>query len=136
MIFQGNTHIQYTEKVFEKVTKKKKEVLKLSEFHEVRFEDQEKILTLSIHLGLLNALKDKDPMDIRMLSEITGFTSKKIIKFIEYHRKSEPNTLYLLTEKCLSLREKILHIFGLISGNKYSVSLSSEGKKIFENLSA
>jgi hypothetical protein len=134
-VFRGNTPIQTVEKIVEKIVEKNIEVPKLPELHETKLEHQEKIQTLSIHLGLLKALKEKDPLDIILLSEKTGFTPERILKFIKYQGKSDANTLYLLSEIPMDLKDKILQTIGLLTKKNYSVSLSSEGKKILAILS-
>jgi DNA-binding transcriptional ArsR family regulator len=128
--FRGNTPIQTIEKVVEKSVEKTVEIPKLPELMETSFEDHEKIQTLSIHLGLLKALKETEPVDIMSLSEQTGLTPKMIVKFIEYQERSSSNTLYFLREIPMDLREKILQIIGWNPRKNYSVSLSPEGKAI------
>ena len=74
-------------------------------------------------------------MDLWSLSEQTGLTPENIVEFIENHDKSTSNTLYLLDEIPMDLREKIMQRIGLSPRKNYIVSLSPEGKKIAERLS-
>ncbi len=134
-VFSGNTPIQIIEKVVEKTIEKPVETPKLPELADMSFDDLEKIQRLSIHLGLLKSLSGRAPMDITRLSDETGYTHEKIVEFIEEQGKFEPNTLYLLSEIPLDLRGKILQKLGLSPKKNYSVSLSSEGKKILSVLS-
>ncbi|MFC1803466.1 hypothetical protein ACFL0D_05810 [Thermoproteota archaeon] len=134
-VFSGNVPIQTNENLVEKTIEKTVEIPKIPELMETSFEDLENIQSLSIHLGILQSLSQKDTIDIMSLSEHTGFTPEKIAEFIEDHEKSSLNTLYFLNEIPMDLREKIMQTIGLSPRKSYSVSLSSEGKKILSVLS-
>lgn len=134
-IFRGNSPIQTREKVVEKTIEKIVEISKLPDLVDATLGDQEKVNALSMHIGLLKALKEKNSMDIMSLSEESGFTPKKIVEFIEDQEKIDSNTLYLLNEISWDLRGKILQTIGLNPKKNYVVSLSSEGKKMSDSLS-
>ena len=134
-VFSGNTPIQIVEKVVETSIEKPVAVPKLPELTETRLGDYENIRSLALHLGLLWSLYEKDPMDVMGLSDGTGFTPEKIVEFIKAQEKISSNTLYLLREIPMDLRGKILSTIGLSPRRNYSVSLSSEGKKILAALS-
>jgi hypothetical protein len=125
-VFSDNTPIQISEKVVEKPI--------LPNLADARFEDYEIIQNLSIHLGLLKSLSNKDPMDILSISNDIGYTTEKIIQFI-ISEKSKPSTLYLMSEAPINLRGKILKKIGLNQRKNYFLSLSSEGKKMLSDLS-
>ena len=134
-VFSGNTPIQIIEKVVQRSIEKPVEVTKFPRLMETSFEDYEKIQALALHLGLLRSLYRKDPMDMRSLSDETGFNPERIVEFIEDQGKSSSNTLYYMSEIPMGLRGKILQTIGLSPKRNYSVSLSSEGKKILSILS-
>ena len=133
-VFRGNTPIQTREKVVEKTIEKVVEISKLPNLVDATLEDQEKVNALSMHIGLLKALKEKNFMDIMSLSNESGFTPKKIVEFIEDLEKIDSNTLYFLSEISWDLKGKILHTIGLKPKKNYSVSLSIDGKKIAASL--
>ena len=134
-VFSGNTPIQIIEKVVEKSIERPVTVPKIPDLTETSFEDYENILSLSLNLGLLRSLYRKDPMDIVSLSEKIGFTPEKIVEFIKAQEKSGSDTLYYLSEIPMDWRGKLLQTIGLSPRRNYSVSLSSEGKKILSILS-
>ena len=135
-VFSGNTPIQIIEKVVEKTIEKPVEAPRFPELVDMSFGDLKKIQSLSINLGLLKSLSRRDPMDITSLSDETGYTSERIVEFIESQEKFGSNTLYFLSEIPMDLRGKILQTIGLNPKKNYSVSLSSEGKKILSVLSS
>ena len=134
-VFSGNTPIQIIEKVVEKSVLRPVEVSKLPKLMGTSFEDYDDLRALSLHLGLLQSLYRKDPMDILSLSDETGCTTEKIVEFIEDQAKSSSSTLYYLSEIPMDLRGKILQTIGLSPRRNYSVSLSPEGKKTLSILS-
>ncbi len=159
-VFRGNTPVQVKEKVVEKIVEKPVEVIvekmvevekivevpiekliemtiekrveipKFPELIETSFEDLDKIRSLSTHLLLMKSLYGKESMDLWSLSTATGLVPENIVEFIETHAKSTPNTLYLLSEIPMDLRGRIMQTIGLSPRKNYTMSLSSEGKKI------
>ena len=138
-VFKGNTPTLTMEKVVtkivEKIVEKTVEIPKFPELEESSFEDLEKIQTLSMHLSLLRALSSVNQIDLMTLSEKTGFTSQRIVEFIEHQEKSTSNTLYFLSEIPLDLRGKILQTIGLSPKKNYNVSLSPMGLELLSSLS-
>ena len=134
-VFSGNTPIQIIEKVVEKSTIRPVEVPKLPNLVDTSFEDYDELRALSLHLGLLQSLDRNDPIDIMSLSDKTGLTAERIVEFIKSEEKISSNALYFLREIPMDWRGKILQTIGLSPRRNYSVSLSSEGKRILSILS-
>lgn len=86
--------------------------------------DLQKLVT---NILLLKTLKSAGWVDVTTVSEETGITVEKLLKFIGTEAAATETSLYVTEQGSIGLVDKLLGMLGLSSRQNVSVKLSDEG---------